>query len=172
MCIRDSDAAIANGTVGFVMDGDDTCIDGAYETSGVEGYHMVEVDCIENADGNYDVPSQDAFSHYVYVPAAAEKMCIRDSIGIASESSALGNFGDWQIRRGQQFDPLLDAQIHHVFNRGFSGYFFEQTDQPVVAYMDNVAQLRDLDFIHIVFIDMSKHRTQFQIFFILNALFQ
>lgn len=66
------DAAIANGTVGFVMDGDDTCIDGAYETSGVEGYHMVEVDCIENADGNYEVPSQDAFSHYVYVPATAE----------------------------------------------------------------------------------------------------
>ncbi len=63
--------AIANGKVGFVMDGGDESVTDAYESSGVEGYYMVEVDCIENADGNYDVPSQDPFSHYVYVPATA-----------------------------------------------------------------------------------------------------
>jgi len=64
--------SIANGTVGFVMDGGSECIWDAYETSGVEGYHMVEGDWIENADGDYIFPSQDPFSHYVYVPATAE----------------------------------------------------------------------------------------------------
>lgn len=63
--------AIANGTVGFVMDGSKEPII-AYGTAEDPNYHMVEVDCIENADGNYEVPSQDAFSHYVYVPKTAE----------------------------------------------------------------------------------------------------
>ena len=63
--------AVANGKVGFVMDGSSACID-AYETAEDPNYHMVEVDCIENADGSYEVPSQDAFSHYVYVPKTAE----------------------------------------------------------------------------------------------------
>jgi putative aldouronate transport system substrate-binding protein len=53
------------------MDGSSACID-AYETAEDPNYHMVEVDCIENADGSYEVPSQDAFSHYVYVPKTAE----------------------------------------------------------------------------------------------------
>lgn len=66
------DQAIANGSVGFVMDGDDTCIDGAYDSSGVEGYKMVAWDALDNVDGNCEVRSQDPFSHYVYVPATAE----------------------------------------------------------------------------------------------------
>lgn len=67
------DENIANGNYAFVMDGSGNCIDLAYETSGIEGYHMTEVDCLKNVDGTYEVPSQDAFSHYVYVPATAEK---------------------------------------------------------------------------------------------------
>ena len=65
------DEAIANGKVGFVMDGGSECIWDAYETSGNPDYYMVEGDWLENADGDYIVPSQDAFSHYVYVPATA-----------------------------------------------------------------------------------------------------
>lgn len=63
--------SIANGTVGFVMDGSDASIDEAYETASDPDYNMVAIDTIENVDGNYDVPSQDAFSHYVYVPMTA-----------------------------------------------------------------------------------------------------
>ena len=66
------DENIANGKYGFVMDGSGDCIDLAYDTAGIEGYDMTEVDCIENADGNYEVPSQDPFAHYVYVPKASE----------------------------------------------------------------------------------------------------
>ena len=63
---------IANGKYAFVMDGSDDCIALAYETSGIDGYNMVSVDIMNDADGNYAVPSQGAFNFYVYVPATAE----------------------------------------------------------------------------------------------------
>lgn len=63
--------AIANGKVGFVMDGSSDCIS-AYATAEDPNYHMVEGDFIKDADGSYAVPSQGAFSHYVYVPKTAE----------------------------------------------------------------------------------------------------
>lgn len=63
--------AIANGTIGFVADNSADCI-AAYATAEDSNYHMVEVDCIENLDGSYEVPSQGQFSHYVYVPKTAE----------------------------------------------------------------------------------------------------
>ena len=74
--VLDTDGArfsqdLANGKLGFIMDGAADCVRSAYETVEDPDYHMVEVDCIENVDGNYDVPSQDPFSHYVYVPAAS-----------------------------------------------------------------------------------------------------
>lgn len=62
---------VANGKFGFVADNSGDSIV-AYATAEDPNYHMVEVDCIENADGNYDVPSQGAFSHFVYVPKTAE----------------------------------------------------------------------------------------------------
>lgn len=62
---------IANGKVGFVLDGGSDCIK-AYATAEDPDYHMVEVDVLPNADGSYEVPSQDALSHYVYVPKTAE----------------------------------------------------------------------------------------------------
>ena len=62
---------LANGKLGFIMDGAADFVRSAYETVEDPDYHMVEVDCIENADGNYVVPSQDPFSHCVYVPAAS-----------------------------------------------------------------------------------------------------
>ncbi len=63
---------IANGKVGFVLDGGSEAIK-AYATADDPDYHMVEVDVLPNADGSYEVPSQDALSHYVYVPKTAEK---------------------------------------------------------------------------------------------------
>lgn len=63
---------IANGKVGFVLDGSADCIK-AYATAEDPDYHMVEVDVLKNVDGSYEVPSQDALSHYVYVPKTAEK---------------------------------------------------------------------------------------------------
>ena len=63
---------IANGKVGFVLDGGSDCIK-AYATAEDPDYHMVEFDVLKNADGSYEVPSQDALSHYVYVPKTAEK---------------------------------------------------------------------------------------------------
>ncbi len=64
---------VANGNVFFIADDGKEAFD-AYVTAIEENpdYRMVSIDCIENADGNYDVPSQDAFSHYVYVPKTAE----------------------------------------------------------------------------------------------------
>ena len=100
--------AIANGKVGFVMDGSAACID-AYETAEDPNYRMVEVDTLENADGSYEVPSQDAFSHYVYVPKTAEdrieavmkylnflseeQNAIEISYGIIGYGAALGDDG-------------------------------------------------------------------------------
>lgn len=66
------DQNVANGKYGFIMNGSSDCITKAYGTADDKNYHMVEVDCIENLDGSYEVPSQDAFSHYVYVPKTAE----------------------------------------------------------------------------------------------------
>lgn len=66
------DKNIATGKYGFVMDGSDACIDEAYESSGIEGYNMVEVDTIEDLDGSYAVPSQGAVDFYTYVPATAK----------------------------------------------------------------------------------------------------
>jgi putative aldouronate transport system substrate-binding protein len=66
------DENVANGKYAFIMNGSDACIADAYETSGIEGYHMVAVDIMNDADGNYAVPSQGAFNFYVYVPATAE----------------------------------------------------------------------------------------------------
>ena len=63
---------IANGKVGFVLDGGADSIK-AYATVEDPDYYMVEVDTLPNADGSYEVPSQDALSHYVYVPKTAEK---------------------------------------------------------------------------------------------------
>ncbi|MCR5279216.1 MAG: extracellular solute-binding protein [Lachnospiraceae bacterium] len=65
------DQNVANGKYGFIMNGSMDCIN-AYDTAEDPNYHMVEVDCIENLDGSYEVPSQDAFDHYVYVPKTAE----------------------------------------------------------------------------------------------------
>ncbi len=62
---------VANGNVFFIAD-DGTESFEAYETAEDPNYRMVAIDCIENLDGSYEVPSQDAFSHYVYVPATAE----------------------------------------------------------------------------------------------------
>lgn len=63
--------AAANGQIGFIMEGSQNGMD-AYETVDDPNYHMIEIDCIEDVDGSYAVPSQDAFSHYIYVPAASE----------------------------------------------------------------------------------------------------
>ena len=63
--------AAANGEIGFIMEGSANGID-AYETVTDPNYHMIEIDCIEDLDGSYAVPSQDAFSHYIYVPKASE----------------------------------------------------------------------------------------------------
>lgn len=63
---------VYNGKYAFIMDGSDDCICEAYETSGIEGYHMVEGDFLEDLDGSYAVPSQGAFDFYMYVPATAE----------------------------------------------------------------------------------------------------
>ncbi len=63
---------IANGRIAFVAHNKDDAIK-AYATAEDPEYHMVEFDPFLNADGNYDVPSQDALSHYVYVPKASEK---------------------------------------------------------------------------------------------------
>ena len=65
------DQDIANGKVGFVLDGGADCMK-AYSTADDPDYHMVELDVLQNADGSYEVPSQDALSHYVYVPKTAE----------------------------------------------------------------------------------------------------
>ncbi|MCR5310587.1 MAG: extracellular solute-binding protein [Lachnospiraceae bacterium] len=66
------DQNVANGKYGFIMNGSSSCITSSYATADDPNYHMVEVDCIENLDGSYEVPSQDAFDHYVYVPKTAE----------------------------------------------------------------------------------------------------
>lgn len=66
------DANVANGKYAFIMGGSGDCVDTGYATSGIDGYRMVEVDCIENADGSYEVPSQGSFDHYIYVPKTAE----------------------------------------------------------------------------------------------------
>ena len=65
------DQDIANGNIGFVLDGSADCMK-AYSTANDPDYHMVELDVLQNADGSYEVPSQDALSHYVYVPKTAE----------------------------------------------------------------------------------------------------
>ena len=62
---------IANGRIAFVSHNSNKCIV-AYATAEDPDYHMIEFDPFLNVDGNYDVPSQDALSHYVYVPKASE----------------------------------------------------------------------------------------------------
>lgn len=62
---------VANGRIGFIMHNSSDCMK-AYETAEDPDYHMVEVDPLEDLDGSYEVPSQDALSHYVYVPKTAE----------------------------------------------------------------------------------------------------
>jgi len=66
------DENVANGKYAFILAGSGSCIDDGYDTTGIEGYHMTEVDVLKNVDGNYDVPSQGAFDLYCYVPATAE----------------------------------------------------------------------------------------------------
>lgn len=66
------DRDIANGKVGFILSGGSAGI-AAYATAEDPDYHMVEVEVLKNVDGSYEVPSQDALSHYVYVPKTAEK---------------------------------------------------------------------------------------------------
>lgn len=61
----------ANGKVGFLMQGDQLGLK-AYDTVDDANYHMISIECIEDLDGNYEVPSSDPFSHYIYVPAASE----------------------------------------------------------------------------------------------------
>lgn len=62
---------VANGRVAFVAHNSDACIR-AYETAEDPDYHMIEFEPFENPDGNHDVISQDAISHYVFVPKASE----------------------------------------------------------------------------------------------------
>ena len=66
------DENVANGNYALVMDGSADCVDAAYETASDPNYHMVEVNCLENLDGSYDVPSSGTWDHMVYVPATAE----------------------------------------------------------------------------------------------------
>ena len=61
---------IANGKVGFLLGNGDGMK--AYATVDDPDYRMVDVDILQNADGSYEVPSQDPLSHYVYVPKTAE----------------------------------------------------------------------------------------------------
>ena len=73
--VQDTDATkynqdIANGKIGFCSGSGD--VFKAYSTADDPDYHMIEFDIFQNADGSYEVPSQDALSHYVYVPKTAE----------------------------------------------------------------------------------------------------
>ena len=64
------DQDLANGKVGFVISNSKGME--AYSTVEDPDYRMVEVETLPNADGSYEVPSQDPLSHYVYVPKTAE----------------------------------------------------------------------------------------------------
>ena len=63
-----------NGSFAFVMDGDTDPVGDYYETATQvdPNYHMVEINCLEDADGNYEVPSAGSWDHLVYVPKTAE----------------------------------------------------------------------------------------------------
>lgn len=63
---------VANGKYAFITDNGSESMD-AYKTAEDPNYHMVELDCLPDADGSYLVPSNDAFSHFIYVPKASEK---------------------------------------------------------------------------------------------------
>ena len=66
------DENIANGNYALVMDGSADCVDDAYETASDPNYHMVEVNCLENLDGSYEVYSSGVWDHMTYVPKTAE----------------------------------------------------------------------------------------------------
>lgn len=75
--VQDSDNSkynegVANGIYAFIADGSNTCVQDAYATASDPNYHMIEVNCMENADGDYITPSSGSWDHLVYVPKTAE----------------------------------------------------------------------------------------------------
>lgn len=75
--VEDTDNAkyeegVANGNYAFIMDGSTDCVDDAYETVQNENYHMIEINCLEDADGSYAVPSGGSWDYLTYVPKTAE----------------------------------------------------------------------------------------------------
>ena len=66
------DEGVANGNFAFIMDGSGSCITDAYDTAADPNYHMIEINCLEDADGSYDVPSGGAWDYLTYVPKTAE----------------------------------------------------------------------------------------------------
>jgi|LSQX01.2.fsa_nt_gb putative aldouronate transport system substrate-binding protein len=64
--------AQANGKIGFLLYG--KAEDPALTPFGTDPSYMLwPCDCLENADGDYIVPSSGALANYVYVPKTAEK---------------------------------------------------------------------------------------------------
>ena len=63
---------IANGSYAFIVDGSTDPVRSAYSTATDPNYYMVEINCMEDADGNYEKQSGGAWDYYTYVPKTAE----------------------------------------------------------------------------------------------------
>lgn len=140
------DQNIANGKYGFVMDGDDSCIDEAYESSGIEGYHMVSVDCIENVDGSYEVPSQGAIDFYTYVPATA-----------ADRIEAVMTFLGWLSVEDNQFKVSNGGEnIGFTYNEDGSAKAFSREERAANGSNTNPS---DLNFLYSTYAVNEKSLT-------------
>ncbi len=124
---------IANGNVFFVADDGTEAFD-AYATAG-EGYKMVAIDCIENLDGSYEVPSQDAFSHYVYVPKTAEK-----------KMDAVATFLGW-LSNAENAMNIHYSVIGVGADLNEDGFPVKKSGDELVA-MGNTKRGSDIDFLY------------------------
>ena len=108
------DENVANGNYAFICDGSLDPVRSAYGTAQDPNYYMVEVNCMEDADGSYAKQSGGAWDYYTYVPKTAE-----DRI------EAVMKYLAWQSKQDVAFEignGLLDLGYEMVDGKavGFS----------------------------------------------------
>ena len=107
------DENVANGNYAFICDGSLDAVRSAYGTAQDPNYYMMEVNCMEDADGSYAKQSGGAWDYYTYVPKTAEPRL-----------EAVMKYLAWQSKRDVAFE----------IGNGLLGLGYEMKDGQAIGF--------------------------------------
>jgi len=107
------DEGMANGNFAFIVDGNTDPVRSCYGTATDPNYHMIEINCMEDADGSYDKQSGGAWDYYTYVPKTAEPRL-----------EAVMKYLAWQSKRDVAFE----------IGNGLLGLGYEMKDGQAIGF--------------------------------------